>query len=55
MTPGRFVGADDKEDDGVPFEEKFKDLKSRLATQFEMSFMLEERIRKKLEMVAADA
>ena len=34
LTPGRFVGAEDEEDDGVPFEEKFAVLKERLEAQF---------------------
>ena len=29
LTPGRFVGAEDEIDDGVPFEEKFEALKER--------------------------
>ena len=34
LTPGRFVGAEDELDDGVPFEEKFEALKKRLEEQF---------------------
>jgi type I restriction enzyme M protein len=34
LTPGRFVGAEDELDDGVPFEEKFDALKVRLEEQF---------------------
>ncbi len=30
LTPGRFVGAEDELDDGVPFEEKFANLKVEL-------------------------
>ena len=34
LTPGRFVGAEDELDVGVPFEEKFEELKVRLEEQF---------------------
>jgi type I restriction enzyme M protein len=34
LTPGRFVGAEDELDDGVPFEEKFEALKEKLDEQF---------------------
>ena len=34
LTPGRYVGAEAQEDDGVPFEEKFKALKTTLERQF---------------------
>ena len=34
LTPGRFVGVEDELDDGVPFEEKFEELKVRLEEQF---------------------
>jgi type I restriction enzyme M protein len=33
LTPGRYVGAEDAEDDGVSFEERFGRLKSTLAEQ----------------------
>lgn len=35
LTPGRYVGAADVEDDGVGFEERFGKLRSTLAAQFE--------------------
>jgi type I restriction enzyme M protein len=34
LTPGRYVGAMDVEDDGVPFEERFAALRETLAEQF---------------------
>ena len=37
LTPGRYVGAAEIEDDGVPFEEKFGALRSELEVQFENS------------------
>lgn len=37
LTPGRYVGAADIEDDDMPFEERFGILKAKLAEQFEKS------------------
>lgn len=34
LTPGRYVGAEDVEDDGIPIEEKMNTLTGRLAEQF---------------------
>jgi len=34
LTPGRYVGAEDGEDDEVPFEERMKGLVARLEGQF---------------------
>jgi type I restriction enzyme M protein len=44
LTPGRFVGAEDEIDDGVPFEEKFDALKVELRQQFETSKNLQIKI-----------
>ena len=49
LTPGRYVGAEEVEDDGVPFEEKMADLTARLYEQFEKGRELEAAIRKNLE------
>ena len=51
LTPGRYVGAEEMEDDGVPFEEKMAELTSRLYEQFEKSHELEAKIRKNLEVL----
>lgn len=48
LTPGRYVGIEDKEDDGEPFEEKMTRLTSELSDMFAKSHELEEEIRKKL-------
>jgi len=48
LTPGRYVGVEEQEDDGEPFEEKMKRLTSELSGMFEKSHELEEEIRKKL-------
>ena len=44
LTPGRYVGAEDTEDDGVPFEERIAYLQEQLATQFSSSHDLEKQI-----------
>ena len=48
LTPGRYVGIEEQEDDGEPFEEKMTRLTSELAELFEKSHELEEEIRQKL-------
>ena len=48
LTPGRYVGIEEKEDDGEPFEEKMTRLTSELSGLFAKSHELEEEIRRKL-------
>lgn len=48
LTPGRYVGIEDQEDDGEPFEEKMARLTSELSELFKRSHELEEEIRKRL-------
>ncbi len=48
LTPGRYVGAEEIEDDGEPFEDKMKKLTAELAGQFKKSSELEEEIKKNL-------
>ena len=48
LTPGRYVGIEEVEDDGEPFEEKMERLTNTLANQFRKSRELEEEIRKQL-------
>lgn len=48
LTPGRYVGIKEQEDDGIPFEEKMKALTSELGELFEKSRRLEEEIKKNL-------
>ena len=48
LTPGRYVGIADEEDDGVPFEEKMARLTSELSDLFAESHKLEAGIREKL-------
>ncbi len=49
LTPGRYVGAEDIEDDGEPFEEKMSRLTTELAGQFAESAKLEAAIKANLE------
>lgn len=44
LTPGRYVGSEDLEDDDVPFEEKFPQLLQSLKEQFAKSAELEKAI-----------
>jgi len=49
LTPGRYVGAAEVEDDGEPFEEKMQRLTAELQEQFTESDGLEARITRNLE------
>ena len=51
LTPGRYVGVEEAEDDGIPFEEKMKNITSELSRQFEESHKLEEEIKKNLKAI----
>lgn len=51
LTPGRYVGIKEEEDDGEPFEEKMARLTSELAKCFEESNRLQEQIKKNLEAI----
>lgn len=48
LTPGRYVGIEDVEDDGIPFDEKMESMTAELAELFAKSRKLEEEIRKNL-------
>ena len=48
LTPGRYVGAADIEDDEVPFEERFAGLRAKLEQQFAEAHSLTATIRAKL-------
>lgn len=49
LTPGRYVGIAEQEDDGEPFEEKMTRLTSEISKCFEESNRLQEEIKKNLE------
>jgi len=51
LTPGRYVGAADLEDDGIPFEEKMAALSSTLYEQMREGAELDAVIRKNLEVL----
>ena len=51
LTPGRYVGITEQEDDGVPFEEKMTRLTTELYGLFEESHKLEDEICKKLAAI----
>ena len=44
LTPGRYVGTEDVEDDGVAFAERFRELRATLAEQFVEGRALEARL-----------
>ena len=48
LTPGRYVGIEEQEDDGEPFEEKMTRLTSELSELFAKSHALEAEIKQKL-------
>lgn len=48
LTPGRYVGIEEQEDDGEPFDDKMKRLTSELSEMFKKSHELEDEIKKKL-------
>lgn len=48
LTPGRYVGAEDIEDDGVSFEERFRELREKLLEQFAESGRLQATIQEVL-------
>ncbi len=51
LTPGRYVGAEEAEDDGEPFPEKFARLTRTLEEQFDESRKLESTIREAMKSV----
>ena len=51
LTPGRYVGIEEQEDDGEPFEDKMKRLTSELSKMFEQSNILQDEIKKNLESI----
>ena len=49
LTPGRYVGAADAEDDGEPLDEKLERLRRELLAEFDESDRLEREIRIRLQ------
>ncbi|MBN2464612.1 N-6 DNA methylase, partial [candidate division WOR-3 bacterium] len=55
LTPGRYVGVEEQEDDGEPFAEKMARLTKQLDEQFKESARLEQEIRENLANLGLDA
>ncbi len=51
LTPGRYVGIPEEEDDGIPFEDKMNELTSQLSEQMREGRRLDEEIKKNLESI----
>ena len=51
LTPGRYVGIPDEEDDGIPFEEKMADLSATLKEQMEKEAQLNQEIKDQLSNI----
>jgi len=51
LTPGRYVGIPDEEDDGIPFEDKMNDLTAILAQQMQKEKELDEQIKEQLAKI----
>ena len=49
LTPGRYVGAEEVEDDGQPFDEKMQQLAAQLGEQMKESKRLDDEIRQNLK------
>ena len=54
LTPGRYVGIEEQQEDGEPFEEKMARLTSELSELFDQSHKLEDEIRQKLGAIGYD-
>lgn len=54
LTPGRYVGIEEQEDDGEPFEEKMGRLTSELSELFAKSHELEAQIKERLGAIGYD-
>ena len=51
LTPGRYVGIPDEEDDGIPFEDKMADLSATLKEQMEKEAKLNQEIKHQLSNI----
>ena len=51
LTPGRYVGVPEEEDDGIPFDEKMKKLTTELKEQFQEGDKLEKEIKQNLKKI----
>lgn len=51
LTPGRYVGIPDEEDDGIPFDEKMLELTSILSQQIEQEKILDSELKEQLSKI----
>ena len=54
LTPGRYVGTEDIEDDGISFEDKVAEISQNLSAHFKESIELQERIKQNLKKVGIE-
>ncbi len=54
LMPGRYVGTEEAQDDGIPFEDKMNVLTTQLAEQFARGIELQQRIRENLKGIGYD-
>ena len=54
LTPGRYVGTEDIEDDGISFEDKVAVISENLKSHFENSIELQDRIKLNLKKVGIE-
>lgn len=54
LTPGRYVGIPDEEDDGIPFEEKIDSLTTKLKEQMQQAQELDKEIKTQLAKIGIE-
>jgi len=54
LTPGRYVGIPDEEDDGIPFEDKMAELSATLKEQMEKEAQLNQEIKDQLSNIGVN-
>ena len=54
LTPGRYVGIPDEDDDGIPFENKMADLSATLKEQMEKEAKLHQEIKDQLSKIGVN-
>ncbi|MCB9188762.1 MAG: SAM-dependent DNA methyltransferase [Flavobacteriales bacterium] len=54
LTPGRYVGIPDEEDDGIPFEDKIEKLTTELKSQMETAQELDQEIKTQLAKIGIE-
>ena len=54
LTPGRYVGTEDIEDDGISYEDKVAEISEKLKSHFEESIQLQDCIKQNLKKVGIE-